>query len=575
MMSPLLWLGKKHSDEEIKRLHGLIEEYFYSDPPVGLAYVYELEQVARRQKNTYIQAYAKAKVVEYYYPMFDNDSIFIAAHEAEQFAFQYKAYRYLFLVQQTLIQRYTNEGRYVAGLEKARLMLEDTRLFGSYEDRARAVASMANLYKHLGRYEESIECSRESLHLMELTGKGLEAPLVLENFRELAFANHYLEQYDQVLLYVDSMRISIARAEIDGVSDNTESLFIAECLAAEAWSESGDPSRAQVALEKMDSLYDPDYPSSFEALRLYAYTTYYQVREEYEKAYATNEEALALFTSLGLDERLAGLYRRKADLLSAMGRLAEAVTLYREAFRQQMAYDTTRHNRQVNELRTLYEVDRMEACAREDALKIRSSRNFSLAMTVITALLAAILILFVRYSRRIHLKNRGLVRQINEQERLAEALEIREAEIRRLSARPAEPVATPTAPATPSAAPATAAVPPGSETMDELYAHIRQVMREDKPYIDPLFNWKTLIGLFDTNERLLRATLKKHLGLTVSEYITRQRLNYAKHLLTHSESTIEAIAFDAGFGCRNTFYRLFREHYGLTPDEYRKANQTL
>ncbi|MDF9831535.1 helix-turn-helix transcriptional regulator [Parabacteroides sp. PF5-6] len=560
LISPLLWAGKKNTDEEIKRLYGLIETYFYSDPPVGLTYVYALEQEARRQKNIYLQAYAKAKVVEYYYPMFGNDSLFIAAREAEEFTRRHKVYRYLFLVQQTLIQRYTNEGQFMTGLEKARQMLEDTRLFGSYEDRARAVASMANLYKHLERYDEAMECHRESLRLMELSDKGMEAPLVLENYRELAFGSQYLGHYDEVLLYVDSMRISIARAEADGVSDNTESLFIAESLAAEAWSERGELDRAQTALENMQLLDDPDYPRSFEVLRLQAFTTYYQARGEPEKAYAANEELLALVSLLGLDSQRAGQLRRKADLLSSMDRQAEAVSVYREAFRLQMENDMARHNRQVNELRTLYEVDRMEVQAREDALRIRFSRNLSLALAVITTLLMTILLLVGWQSRRMRIKNRVLVRQIHEQERLVAELDTQDAEIRRLSPYPSDP------------APAEAV---SGETVDELYSRIRCFMQDNQPYIDPLFNWKTLINLLETNERQLRAALKKHLGLTVSEYINRQRLNYAKYLLTHSESTIETIAFDSGFGCRNTFYRLFREHYGLTPDEYRKANQAL
>ncbi len=54
------------------------------------------------------------------------------------------------------------------------------------------------------------------------------------------------------------------------------------------------------------------------------------------------------------------------------------------------------------------------------------------------------------------------------------------------------------------------------------------------------------------------------------------RLEHARELLSlpNTELTIEAIAIDSGFGSRNTFYRLFREKYGLTPVEFRKlANE--
>jgi len=60
---------------------------------------------------------------------------------------------------------------------------------------------------------------------------------------------------------------------------------------------------------------------------------------------------------------------------------------------------------------------------------------------------------------------------------------------------------------------------------------------------------------------------------TVSRYILRRRLEEcARMLASPSQRTrsVSAIAFDYGFSSCTNFGKVFREHYGLTPTEYRR-----
>lgn len=60
------------------------------------------------------------------------------------------------------------------------------------------------------------------------------------------------------------------------------------------------------------------------------------------------------------------------------------------------------------------------------------------------------------------------------------------------------------------------------------------------------------------------------------EYIRRVQLEEARRLLDkYPELTVEAVAFDCGFNALNTFYRLFRKHYGISPAQYRKIAYLL
>ena len=60
-------------------------------------------------------------------------------------------------------------------------------------------------------------------------------------------------------------------------------------------------------------------------------------------------------------------------------------------------------------------------------------------------------------------------------------------------------------------------------------------------------------------------------NMTVREYIYDFRLKHAAELLSSpSALSIDQICYDSGFASRSVFYRLFRQSYGLSPNEYRK-----
>lgn len=62
-------------------------------------------------------------------------------------------------------------------------------------------------------------------------------------------------------------------------------------------------------------------------------------------------------------------------------------------------------------------------------------------------------------------------------------------------------------------------------------------------------------------------------GMTFPSYINSLRLRHAAEiLLAHPTHTIESVAHDCGLPVAQTFYRLFKTEFGMTPNEYRKNN---
>jgi transcriptional regulator GlxA family with amidase domain len=60
------------------------------------------------------------------------------------------------------------------------------------------------------------------------------------------------------------------------------------------------------------------------------------------------------------------------------------------------------------------------------------------------------------------------------------------------------------------------------------------------------------------------------LGITINEYLTQTRLNYATKLLSFSDLPITEICYACGFTSFTNFSRAFKNKYHQSPSAYRK-----
>lgn len=75
-----------------------------------------------------------------------------------------------------------------------------------------------------------------------------------------------------------------------------------------------------------------------------------------------------------------------------------------------------------------------------------------------------------------------------------------------------------------------------------------------------------------SHEHVCRAT-REHLGMSPSAYVNRIRMEHAARLLAGSDDTISDIALACGLENLSHFYRVFRDHYSMTPRRYRRRHQ--
>ncbi|MCE5341249.1 MAG: PocR ligand-binding domain-containing protein [Planctomycetaceae bacterium] len=66
---------------------------------------------------------------------------------------------------------------------------------------------------------------------------------------------------------------------------------------------------------------------------------------------------------------------------------------------------------------------------------------------------------------------------------------------------------------------------------------------------------------------------KEQTGLTIVDYITKSRIEYAKELLISTNKNCTEICFDTGYNNQSYFTRTFKEVTGMTPRQFREMNR--
>ena len=108
----------------------------------------------------------------------------------------------------------------------------------------------------------------------------------------------------------------------------------------------------------------------------------------------------------------------------------------------------------------------------------------------------------------------------------------------------------------------------------EIVANLRDYLFRDKNFANVDMDYKELAASLATNRTSLFVAVKTVTGNSLQEFINFLRLEQAKKMLdSHSKDKLESIAFECGFNQYQTFRRLFKKKYQLTPAEYNRLGK--
>lgn len=92
----------------------------------------------------------------------------------------------------------------------------------------------------------------------------------------------------------------------------------------------------------------------------------------------------------------------------------------------------------------------------------------------------------------------------------------------------------------------------------------------ERRYHDPALCVWELAKAASISEVHLRKLVNRVFGSGVVQLINRRRLDRARQLLNETDLGLKEVADASGFASMSLFHRLFRRHFGITPDGYRQ-----
>ena len=287
----------------------------------------------------------------------------------------------------------------------------------------------------------------------------------------------------------------------------------------------------------------------------------YAGRKQYDKALEMLDRVIMLNENKQDADTKVKIPLKKIEILSLTGRFEEAIELYRSVYQANDSIRNVEFNAQLDELRTIYEVDKLEKENEIITIEKRRNRNYFLFASGGCVLLTIALGIWIYHSRTVVRKNRGLYRQIKEQDRLAEKIEeVRNEYEKLIQSIKSDGVEDETA------------LLSASMRQRELVVRLHHYLLRDRNFTNPgVIDSHELAANVLSNKTTLHEAIKAVTGKTMQEYVQYLRLEEAKRMLEDNIfHTIEEIVEECGFKSRSTLYRLFGERYNISPGEYRK-----
>lgn len=94
-----------------------------------------------------------------------------------------------------------------------------------------------------------------------------------------------------------------------------------------------------------------------------------------------------------------------------------------------------------------------------------------------------------------------------------------------------------------------------------------------KHYSDSELDLERVCRETGVNRNRLSAILKEEVGATFKGHLTDLRLSEATRVLSETDLQVTEIAYKVGFGNVSHFNRVFKEHFDITPNEFRRNNK--
>ena len=109
---------------------------------------------------------------------------------------------------------------------------------------------------------------------------------------------------------------------------------------------------------------------------------------------------------------------------------------------------------------------------------------------------------------------------------------------------------------------------------EELFHRFDEQVHSKKLYLNYNYGRDDYSRIMGVDKNRFAAIIKEYGGGNISTYLSNLRLEYSVGLLLSNENmSVKEIAFRSAFPNSATYYRLFKEKYGISPNTYRSNSK--
>ncbi len=504
------------TSEGFKSARVLNDEAFKqkNDLYIGYAYKYLLLTALNTQQKDSIESFASQ--AKYYFNKIDNKEE-------------------IFKIDVSLIEWEMQYGSAYIALDQATQLLDQAK--GDSYNEFYSYELISNIYNILGKINKAETAFLEMLEIKNANNLlvNIQMPYI---FLRGAQIEAHLKKYEQSLAYCDSSQVYIERYYNN--DNNKTLLMLLNLNKVNSFIGLGDLDKAKASLVALDTFTQNNKEHQFYYYIQSAWAEYYKASGDYKKALAHTLPAIERFEKTSDIPNYRNNRTLQAELLALMKdyKSAYELTLKNKAYSDSIAVADA--DKQLNELQTIYQVDRLQNKLEQDALKARNTRIVIIFLLLISFILLTTTILVIRNSILMKRKNKRLFSQYKEKDK--------QDEIKTMTLYQKK-----------------------DKSYLSLFEELELYLNESKAYKDPSLNRESLALALGTNRQYLTQAIQEGCNMTFTEYINDFKLNYSRRLLSENiNMPIDEIYINAGFNNKSTFYRLFKQKYDLTPKEFQK-----
>ena len=503
-----------------------------------LATINEYINEASRQNNIVEEGQARSMQLMCYYNYDMDEALINTLPTHLAFMRQHGLWDNYYNSWNTLVELHIYNDNLQTALLEANKMYTDAKENKSNYGIGVSGYCMGSIYQTMQRFtlaKQSLEESIEALRKEE------DISLLLATYNALGETLDGLGQYEELRSMASEWKSVLdnykRKAEAQGYTPSLNGQYLNCTLAAlVAEIETDQHDRATELLSEAELLVEGrSLIWRYKFLQIEA--RYYAATKQYNKALASNNKNMDILISVGDSVSLLTVQLQQAHLLHDAGQHEEAAELYKQIIPRKDKLRNHELTVQLDELRTLYEVDKL-------TLKNKIATNRLYFLLAISILLLIAVFLYILYTRRLHRKNRILFDFYVQWKKKEETLSLVKEKVE-----------------------------PEKLTNEEvLYYKLNDLMKTEHLYKDQEMKRDDVVAKLNTNRTYLSDAIKQCAdGITFSELINQYRLrNSAKLLTTNLDMNINEIIDESGFNSRSTFNRLFQDYYGMTPSEFRR-----